>query len=439
MMKKALCLLLAMLLLLGLCACGGSAAPTSNDAAPADAAGQNEAVEVPDVEYSISVTDQEGNPISGVMVQFCDDTACTTGETDKNGTAVFTAKEGSYTVHVLRVPEGFLGTDEEFRFSGTERSLGITLAVPVPEIADPIIGFSFYNPEKYESMKGTVAWENNQITNKAYVLSSVYYAVAKEDSAAFNELRTDLYFSTDRNNEVRTLFEVICVQMSEAEAEDYLKANIQPANGWENLTLEKVGSAENLTAFLVQEILPESDQKSLKEGMGEFYDEFMDLREDRETFLSGIQLQKPLTATMLFETQDLDGNTVNMLDVLADHKVTMVNLWATWCEPCKKELPDLQELSKTFEAQGCQIIGICLDYHAGEDTAAVKDILSEAGVTYLNLVAPENDRTLLPMKYYPTSYFVDSEGNILTDAVLGAYPVSVYKNALKLALSALQG
>ena len=47
------------------------------------------------------------------MVQFCSDSTCTMGKTDKNGAAEFEAQEGTYTVHILKAPKGFEKTDEE--------------------------------------------------------------------------------------------------------------------------------------------------------------------------------------------------------------------------------------------------------------------------------------------------------------------------------------
>ena len=78
-----------------------------------------------------------------------------------------------------------------------------------------------------------------------------------------------------------------------------------------------------------------------------------------------------------FETKDLNGNPVNSADLLRDKKVTMINFWATWCPHCVEELPELQELSKELEAQGCQMIGVCEDADDSGDDA--RQILSENG------------------------------------------------------------
>ena len=64
--------------------------------------------------YEVLVRDEAGKPVSGVTVQFCSDTECMMGATDENGIAAFEQEAGSYTVHVLKVPEGFENVSEEF-------------------------------------------------------------------------------------------------------------------------------------------------------------------------------------------------------------------------------------------------------------------------------------------------------------------------------------
>ena len=303
-----------MLMLFGLCACAQSA----KEATPGETEAPKEAEEAPDVAYRVSVTDTEGNPVPGVTLQFCDENSCTKGDTDADGAAVFTAKEGTYTVHVLEVPDGYLDTEEEFPFPETGNEISITLETPKPAINKTIIGFAYYNPEEYEDLQGSVSWDVSRITMDIYAVTAEYYIPEEY-----------MYVP---------LFELLCVQKDESEAEAYLKEEVRPRSGWDAFTLEKVGSAENLTCFLAQE---EEDPELYKDILGEYYDEFAALREDKETFLSGIRLSKPADEIMLFETQDLDGNAVSMSDILAGHKVTMVNLWATWCGPCVAELPIL--------------------------------------------------------------------------------------------------
>ncbi len=433
-MKRILCMLLTLAMLFGLCACGQRPAPDAGNAAPAEAV--EEAVEeAPDVEYRVSVADPEGNAVPGVKVQFCDDSTCTMGETDEGGAAVFSAKEGSCTVHIMNVPFGFIKTDEVFPFPDTGREVSITLQ-PLPAAIDnPEIGFAFYNPEKYEELKGYIDWYFYQVSDGIYIVDPVYFASEKDDTLSFEARVQNAGEYT-----FGTPFELICVQKDASEAEAYLKEAIRPQGSWEDYSLEEIGTAENLTCFLIQTQLAESNLEQYKAAMGELYDEYTALREDKETFISGIRLQKPVAPTLIFDAMDLDGSPVNTADVFAGHKVTMVNIWEVGCQPCKEEMPELEKLNKTFEEQDCQIIGVCM-FTTVDDTPKVNDILEEAGVTYLNLIAPQSHEKLNAVDAFPTTYFVDSEGRILLSPFEGAPSkeyMYIYSDMLKDALSRLE-
>ena len=65
--------------------------------------------------YIVCVMDAETmNPIPNVRVQFCSDSTCRMGKTDENGLAMFEADPGTYTVHMMKAPEGYVKSDEEF-------------------------------------------------------------------------------------------------------------------------------------------------------------------------------------------------------------------------------------------------------------------------------------------------------------------------------------
>ncbi len=441
-MKRILCMPLAMLLLLSLCACGQSAAPTADNTAPPEAETQETAEtsieKAPDVVYSVTVADTGDKPIQGAMIQFCDETSCRTGYTDADGAVTFTAEEGTYTLHVVEVPLGIVATDEEFTFPNGGSEARITLESLTPADEEPKAGFAFYDPEKYEALNGAVAWDDYQVNYFVYVFSPVYVAAAKDDPH-YKELWNKVVAGKSVNHEAETLFLVICVMKDESEAEAYLRENISCRGGWDAYGLEKIGSAEKMTCFLAQPPISEEELKPYKSAMGELYDEFADLRGDKETFRSGIKLSAPVPWSLFYEMSDLDGNPVDLADVYAGHKVTMVNVWTTGCVPCIEEMPGLQKLNESFEELGCQIIGVCTDCHPGDDASKVKSILEKAGVTYLNLLTPGSFDLEYSITSNPTSFFVDSEGRILTEPVPYAYiDVENYRPRLEEALSRLE-
>ena len=64
--------------------------------------------------YEVLVSDGAGKPVAGAVIQFCSDTECIMGTTDEKGIASFNREAGSYTVHVLKVPEGFAADLTEY-------------------------------------------------------------------------------------------------------------------------------------------------------------------------------------------------------------------------------------------------------------------------------------------------------------------------------------
>ena len=79
------------------------------------------------VSYSVHCVDEEGNPVSGAYVQFCDDTMCRMEETDEKGLVYFEAEKGEYQVHLLVPPEGYAEDDTEYATSDEGETIEIVL------------------------------------------------------------------------------------------------------------------------------------------------------------------------------------------------------------------------------------------------------------------------------------------------------------------------
>ena len=92
---------------------------------------------------------------------------------------------------------------------------------------------------------------------------------------------------------------------------------------------------------------------------------------------------------------------------------TLVNLWASWCAPCLKEMPELQAFSAEQAGNGVQVVGIALD-----DSASVQAMLQRLAITYPNLIdapGPADAGVLLgnPAGVLPYSILVSTEGRVL--------------------------
>lgn len=126
------------------------------------------------------------------------------------------------------------------------------------------------------------------------------------------------------------------------------------------------------------------------------------------------------TFQLTFTAKDLDGNEVDQ-SVFANAKLTMMNIWATFCGPCINEMPELGELA----AEGgtdYQIIGVCADLNGTEDMLEdAKEIVSQTKANYLHLQPAEDLYPVLTASSsVPVTFFFDSEGKLVGKGILGA-------------------
>ena len=140
-----------------------------------------------------------------------------------------------------------------------------------------------------------------------------------------------------------------------------------------------------------------------------------------------------------FETTDLDGNPVSSADIFSRNRLTMVNIWGTFCGPCINEMPDLEILNQRLGDKGCAIVGVVID--AGGDyqmevIRAAEEIIGDTGVSYLNLLPWEGIDDQFPAQYIPTTYFVDSHGNIVGETAVGSRGADDYEALIDEALAA---
>ena len=115
-----------------------------------------------------------------------------------------------------------------------------------------------------------------------------------------------------------------------------------------------------------------------------------------------------------------DGKEVNTLDLYSGNTYTMVNVWTSWCGYCVSEMPELEKMNQEFKEQGCGIVGILYD---GNDESALADgleIMKDTGVTYPIVIATEEMQEIMGTQAYPTTFFVDSDGNIVGEPIAGA-------------------
>ena len=131
-----------------------------------------------------------------------------------------------------------------------------------------------------------------------------------------------------------------------------------------------------------------------------------------------------------------------------DGKITVVNVWATFCKPCIKEMPEFGEVSREYAGKGVKFLGICGDITYDADGSPNAKLLADAfriiettKADYLHCMPTPAYAQLigaLTSNSYPGTFLVDAEGNILK-LYVGSITRDVLAAALDKELSALQG
>lgn len=109
-----------------------------------------------------------------------------------------------------------------------------------------------------------------------------------------------------------------------------------------------------------------------------------------------------------FELQTLDGEVISLSDLRGE--VVLVNFWATWCPPCRAEMPGFQRVYEAKRDRGFTILGLSTDVGGRR---AVDAFLAEHGITYPVAMAPSKVvRDFGGSNMLPTSYLIDRQGRI---------------------------
>jgi len=117
----------------------------------------------------------------------------------------------------------------------------------------------------------------------------------------------------------------------------------------------------------------------------------------------------PIKANLAFTLQDVDGNTVHLADYQG--KVVLLDFWATWCGPCKVEIPWFVEFQEKYGPQGLQVIGVSVD----DTVEKLKPFMADMKMNYLVLQGLGHDDLMDaygPMLGLPTTALISRDGTI---------------------------
>jgi len=122
-----------------------------------------------------------------------------------------------------------------------------------------------------------------------------------------------------------------------------------------------------------------------------------------------------------FSASDLNGRIVDNT-FFANQRLTMVNVWGTFCGPCIREMPDLAQLPGEFPSTNFAILGVIADTPDASNEATARQLTGSTGVTYTNVIPDRSITTemLADVSVVPTTFFVDRTGTVVGEVLTGS-------------------
>lgn len=122
-----------------------------------------------------------------------------------------------------------------------------------------------------------------------------------------------------------------------------------------------------------------------------------------------------------FNLKSINGGNIKLSDYLG--KVVILNFWATWCPPCKAEIPSFIELYKKYEKDGLVIIGAAID-----DEYKVKNFVKSFNINYPVAIADiTTTEKYGGIRGIPSTFIIDKEGKIIK-SYMGYRPKEIFEN-----------
>ena len=126
------------------------------------------------------------------------------------------------------------------------------------------------------------------------------------------------------------------------------------------------------------------------------------------------------------EVPNLNGINVSLGELIEGNRLTLVNIWGTFCGPCIREMPDLGDLAREYAGEGFGIVGLTCDILDAsgriqpEVVQDARDILESTGAEYPVLILTPDLERATELMYVPTSFFLDASGNVLEGPITGS-------------------
>jgi peroxiredoxin len=138
------------------------------------------------------------------------------------------------------------------------------------------------------------------------------------------------------------------------------------------------------------------------------------LRDERDSTLETTSPIQPGVEAPYFTFPDLNGEAVSLAAYRG--KVVLLNIWATWCPPCRQEMPSMQRFYEKFKGENFEILAVSIDSGGRE---AVAPFMQKMNLTFPALLDPgETIRPLYRITGVPESFIIDKKG-IVVEKIIG--------------------
>ena len=121
------------------------------------------------------------------------------------------------------------------------------------------------------------------------------------------------------------------------------------------------------------------------------------------------------SAVTEFTVKDNDGKEVTLASLREGKKYVLIDFWASWCNPCRKEIPNLKNLYKLYGDKGFQIVSISIDKKKAEWEKA----LEEEQLPWPNFLDETGVADLYKVRFVPTMYLIDAQGTLVGENLRG--------------------
>lgn len=284
-----------------------------------------------------------------------------------------------------------------------------------------------YATEPEENINGQliVSFIPDETMEKAKKLNKDSEKIPETDKEKIKEISTKIMNLT---NEFKELCRVVTIDTSKKGGKAQKELFAKYTNK------DSIGKEGNLEFFLLYNDKPNTSNVSEKSKK-----DYENVYSEISNFKNFVKVYKPVTeveklsenSKFTFKTKTLDNKNIDST-ILKDNKLTMVNIWATYCGPCIEEMPELQELYEEVKKDDVNLIGLVSDTPDKDIEDLARQIVSKKGVKYTNLVPDKNvtNGLLTDVSGVPTTFFVDSEGNIIGDFIVGVLSKAEYKKEI---------